>query len=124
MTLPNDKQPLEIRDPNGAILGFIVAEKHFREMLSEREALHKELDALRNQVEGLEEQSTEASRQRDEARNAVSDSEKMWEAWNSYGVVPPRECEVERARESGIDGRELIAEIDGILYPASDGNRP
>jgi predicted nucleic acid-binding Zn-ribbon protein len=123
MTLPNGEQPLEIRDANGTILGFIVPEKHFRELLSERETLQKERDALRDQVERLEEQSNEACRQRDEARKTVSEFEKMWEAWNSHGVIPPRESEIERARETGIRGRELISEIENILYPASDENR-
>jgi predicted nucleic acid-binding Zn-ribbon protein len=120
MTLPKAEQPLEIRDATGAIVGFVVTEKHFRELLREREALQKERDDLRDQVVRLEEQSSEAGRELDEARKAVSDFEKTWEAWNEYGVIPPREREIERARESGIRGGELIKEIESILYPASD----
>jgi hypothetical protein len=120
MTLPNGEHTLEIRDPKGALVGFVVPEKHFRELLGERAAV----DALRNQVEQLEKQLTEVGRQRDEARNALSDFEKMFQAWNAYGVVPPRETEIERARESGIRGRELVAEIEKLLYPGADEDRP
>jgi hypothetical protein len=120
MTLPNGEQPLEIRDATGAIFGFIVPEQQFRELLLERDALLKELSTLRVEKDGLAEQYSEAGRQRDEARLAVSELEKMWEAWNAFGVIPPRENEIVRARESGIRGRELISEIENILYPTSD----
>lgn len=124
MILSNGEQTLEVRDDKGAILGFIVPEKHFRELLNEREALQRELDALRNQVQGLEKQLTEAGRQCDEARSALGDNEKMWQAFNTYGVVPPRKSEIERARESGVRGRELVAEIENLLYRESAGDQP
>ena len=121
MTLPDGEQTLKVRDPTGAVLGFIVPEKHMRELLSGGEALLTELNALRDEKAGLEEKNTEAGRQLDEAKEVVSNFEKMWEAWNKYGVIPLRECEIERARESGIEGRELIAEIEHLLYPTSAG---
>ena len=41
MTLPNGEQTLEVRDPKGTILGFIVPEKYLRDLLREREALQQ-----------------------------------------------------------------------------------
>jgi hypothetical protein len=127
MTLPNGEQTLEVRDATGSLLGFIVPEKDFRDLVSERDVLRKELAALKANVEQLRRDRAEIEelkKQLAEARSDLDNFEKMLHAWDAHGVAPPGQADIEEARHSGIRGRQLLAEIEQLLFAPPGEDRP
>jgi hypothetical protein len=108
MALPNVEQSLESDDVKGAVPGYFVPEKDFRELLVKRAALRKELAALKGDLE--------------QVRRDRDNYAKMFEAWEKEGVAPFTRREVEELEREGVSFATVVAQIEAMMRPASGGS--
>jgi hypothetical protein len=107
MALPNGEQALDVRDAKGAILGFFLPEKEYRELLSERDSLRKELTTLQENVEEL--------------RKERACYVRMLEAWEKEGVAPFTRIEVENLEREGLSFATVVSEIEAMMRSVPEG---
>jgi hypothetical protein len=110
----NLDQKLELRDESGAIVGFVLPEKLLHSLLTEREALRKQVTELEEELATLRKEATQVKGERDgylESLHYLTRNE----------IVPLTEEELAELRTSGIPLQQLLSEVEETVGLKASG---
>ena len=109
MSFPiNLDQRLEVRDASGATVGFILSDQQTRDLITERDALRKQVAELQRQTAALHDQAARLKAERDGYLESLH-------FLTRQNLTPLTEPELAELNRDGLPFEQLLPEMEQVV---------